>query len=280
MKHSIGPLVHRLGTKILGIALLGVCLTASPLSAQSPGGAYRIGPDDVLVVSVWDQKDLDQVVFVRPDGKISLALVGEVEASGSTIAELSARLTKLYSQTVKAAQVTVSVREIKSRPIYFMGAIQRPAPLQLTQELTVLQAVSAAGLLPTADPESAFVIRGEERIPVNLTKMIQKGDLSQNIKLQPRDTIVVPNAESVYVHGEVKTPGRVNFTKDLTISTAIAAVGGLTPAASKKVIVQRREGPKQEVLKVNLGDIMSDPSASADVPLKPNDIVVVPQRLF
>ena len=119
------------------------------------------------------------------------------------------------------------------------------------------------------------MIRGQERIPVNVSKMIQKGDVSQNVKLQPGDTIVVPNAEYVYVHGEVKAPGQVKYTKDLTIMTAIAAAGGLTPAASNSVTVLRGEGAKREVLKVNVGDIMSDPSESADVPLKPNDIIVV-----
>ena len=88
------------------------------------------------MISVWDQKDLDQVVFVRPDGKISLALVGEVDAGGLTVADLAARLTTLYSQTVKGAQVTVSVREIRSRPIYFMGGVGRPGTMQLTQDLT------------------------------------------------------------------------------------------------------------------------------------------------
>jgi len=278
MEHSMGPLVQGPRTKILGIVLLLVCLTASSVLAQ-PGG-YRIGPDDVLVVSVWDQKDLDQVVFVRPDGKVSLALLGEVEAGGLTVAELAARLTQLYSQTVKAAQVTVSVREIKSRPIYFMGAVQRPATVQLTQDLTVVQALAAAGLLPTSDPESVFVIRGKDRIPVNVTNVLQKGDLSQNVQLQPRDTIVVPNAEYVYVHGEVKAPGQVKLTKDLTITRAIAAVGGFTQAASKKVTVLRGEGSKREVLKVNVSDIMSDPSDSADVALKPNDVIEVRQRLF
>jgi polysaccharide export outer membrane protein len=279
MEHTLGPLVQGPRTKILGIVLLLVCLTASSVLAQT-GGAYRIGPDDVLVVSVLDQKDLDQVVFVRPDGKVSLALVGEVDAGGLTVADLAARLTKQYSQTVKAAQVTVGVREIKSRPVYFMGAVQRPATLQLTQELTVVQALSAAGLSPTADPESVFVIRGPEKIPVNVTGVTQRGDLSQNVKLQPGDTIVVPNAEYVYVHGEVKTPGQVKFTKNLTITRAIAAVGGFTPAASKSVILLRSDGGKPESRKVNVNDIMSDPSESADMLLKPNDVIEVRQRLF
>ena len=273
----MGRRVHGLGTKILGVALLVVCLTASSLSAQSGGSAYRIGLDDILVVSVWDQKDLDQVVFVRPDGKVSLALVGEVDAAGLTVAEMAARLTKLYSQTVKVAQVTVSVREIRSRPVYFPSGVARPGTLQLTQELTVLQALGAVGgALPTADPESAYIVRGQERIPVNLT--LQKADASQNLKLQPGDTIVVPNASFVYVHGEVKTPGQVKFTKDLTVVTAIAAVGGFTAAASKKVVVLRRDGGKSESIKVNVADILD--GDIPDVPLKPNDNIEVRQRWF
>ena len=82
--------------------------------------------------------------------------------------------------------------------------------------------------------------------------MTQKGDLSQNVTLQPRDTIVVPNAEYVYVHGEVKTPGQVKFTKNLTITRAIAAVGGFTQAASQSVTVLRSDGAKPESRKVNV----------------------------
>ena len=91
-----------------GFAVGGPTATAQP--------DYRIGPDDVLAISVWDQKDLDQVVSVRPDGKISLPLVGETEAGGLTVGELAARLTTAYGRTVRGAQVTVSVREIPRLP--------------------------------------------------------------------------------------------------------------------------------------------------------------------
>jgi polysaccharide biosynthesis/export protein len=245
------------------------------------GPDYRIGTDDVLAISVWDQKDLDQVVSVRPDGKISLPLVGEVEAGGLTVAELASRLTTQYGRTVRGAQVTVSVREIRSRPVFFLGGVVRPGPMQLTQELTVLQALSSVGgPLPTADLESAFVLRGQKRIPVNLQNMLQKGDLAQNLTLQPGDTVVVPTADAVYVQGEVKTPGPVKYAKGLTVVTAIAAAGGFTQlASSRRVTVVRGEGAQKEVLRVNVNDIMSDPE-SKDLPLKPNDVITVPQRLF
>jgi polysaccharide export outer membrane protein len=250
-------------------------------AASAAGPDYRIGTDDILAISVWDQKDLDQVVAVRPDGKISLPLVGELEAGGLTVAELASRLTAQYARTVRGAQVTVSVREIRSRPVFFPGNVVRPGTIQLTQDLTVLQALSSVGgPNPTADLESAFVQRGQTRIPVNLLNMLQKGDMSQNLKLQPGDTVVLPNADGVYVQGEVKAPGQVKYTKGLTVMTAIAAAGGFTPLGSpRRVTVVRGEGAKKEVLRVNVNDIMSDPE-SRDVLLKPNDVITVPQRLF
>ena len=262
----------------VAVLLAGLAVWLPPATAVGPD--YRIGTDDVLAVSVWDQKDLDQVVSVRPDGKISLPLVGEIDAGGSTVADLTTRLTTQYSKTVRGAQVTVTVREIRSRTVFFLGGVVRPGPMQLTQDLTVLQALSSVGgPVPTADLESAFVLRGETRIPVNVLT-IMKGDIKQNLKLQPGDTVVVPNADAVYVQGEVKTPGQVKYAKGLTVVTAIAAAGGFTPLASpSRVKILRSDGPKKETLGVNINDIMSDPE-SKDVPLKPNDVITVPQRLF
>jgi polysaccharide biosynthesis/export protein len=266
-----------LTTTVVIAASLGGWLPA----ALAVGPDYRIGTDDVLAISVWDQKDLDQVVAVRPDGKISLPLVGELEAGGLTVAELSSRLTNLYARTVRGAQVTVSVREIRSRPVYFVGSVVRPGQIQLTQELTVLQALSAVGgPTPTADLEGAFLMRGQTRIPVNMLAVMQRGDTSQNVRLQPGDTVVVPTADAVFVQGEVKTPGPVKFTKGMTVVQAIASAGGFTPLASgRRVSVVRGDAAKKEVLRVNVNDIMSDPDAK-DIVLRPNDVITVPQRLF
>ena len=148
----------RSGLLTLGL-LLALAQGAAPAAAQSAPG-YRIGIDDVLSIYVWDNKNTDQTVFVRPDGKISLPLAGEVEVRGMTVAELETRLTELYQRTIKAARVTVIVKEIRSRPIFFIGGVGRTGPMQLTQDWTLLQAVSAAGgLLPQADLEAAYILR-------------------------------------------------------------------------------------------------------------------------
>ena len=185
-------LAGRAWRRILALLVLVGGLVAWTSMAIAGPLDYRIGTDDVLGISVWNHKDLDQVVSVRPDGKVSLPLVGETEAGGLTVAELASRLTTLYRRTVPGAQVTVSVREIRSRPVFFLGGVVRPGPMQHTEELTILQALLAlGGPLPTADLESAFVVRGMTRIPVNIQKL-REGDPAQNLRLQPGDTVVVP----------------------------------------------------------------------------------------
>ena len=262
----------------LALAVLGV--VAGIGRAAQPD--YRIGTDDVLAISVWDQKELETVVFVRPDGKISLPLLGEVQAGGLTVAELATKLNEEYGKTVKGAQVTVSIKDIRSRPVFFVGGVGKPGPLQLTQDLALLQAISlAGGLAPTADLESAFVLRNDQAIKVDFVQLIQKGDVRQNVKLQPGDTVVIPVAESVYVQGEVKTPGALRYTKELTMLKAIAQVGGFTNlAAPKRVTLLRGQGTKRENRRVNIEEMIKDPGAAADFALQPNDIIIVPQRLF
>jgi polysaccharide export outer membrane protein len=242
---------------------------------------YRIGPDDILAVSVWDNRDIDHVVFVRPDGKVSLPILGDVEASGLTVAELIARLNERYAEAIKGAQVTVIVKEIRSRPVFFVGAVARPGPIQLTQELTVLQAVSVAGgLAGAADPSAVFVLRSGKTIPVDFTR-VMKGEISQNVTLEPGDTIVVPSAENVYVQGEVKRPGTVKFSRDLTVVKAIGEAGGFTDlAAPKRVTLLRGEGREKEQIRVNVDDMINDPKAAPDIRLRPDDVLIVPQRLF
>jgi len=222
----------------------GLLLSTATANAQGITPDYVIGPEDVLQVLVWDNKDLDQVLFVMPDGKISVPLAGEIKAAGSTVAQLTETLTKHFSKAVKSPQVTVVVREIKSHAAFFVGGVGKPGPLQITREMSLLQAVSlAGGLLPTADLESAFVIRGKNKTPIDFVKLIQKSDLGQNIQIQAGDTIVVPTAEVVFVQGEVKTPGILKYTKDLTMLRAIAQTGGFTNlAAGGRVTLIRGDG--------------------------------------
>jgi len=267
------------------VSLLLWSLGASPVLAQSTETKdkdYIVGPEDIMEVQVWDNKDLNQVVFVRPDGKTSLPLVGEIQAAGKTVQELQDYLAAVYSKTVKGAAVTVIIREIKSRPVYFVGGFGKPGVMQLTRELTVLQAVAlVGGIQQTADAEKGFVLRKDKQIPIDFTKLMQRGDLTQNVKLEPGDTIVAPLGDLVFVQGEVKTPGAVKYTQDLTLVRAITLAGGLTQlAAGGRVDILRGKGEKKERIRVDVDKMMRAGDGNPDVLVKPDDIILVPQRLF
>jgi len=268
--------------------LFAIALLAPPtVMAQAPRPIqqdkdYIIGPEDILEIQVWGNKDLNQVVFVRPDGRTSLPLVGEIGVAGQSVQQLQDHLTNVYEKTVKGAVVTVMVKEIKSRPVFFIGGFGKPGVMQLTRELTLLQAISVVGgVVPNADAEKGFLLRGDKRIPIDFNRLVQRGDLSQNPKLEPGDSVVVPLADSVYVSGEVKAPGAVKYTGDLTILKALTQAGGLTPLASAgRVDVLRGNAEKKERIRVDVDKMMRSPDENRDIRLQPNDIIFVPQRLF
>jgi len=272
---------HRTILTILG--LLSFALLIVPVApAAAVDGAYVIGPEDVVEVQVWDNKDLNQTVFVRPDGKTSLPLIGEIQAGGRTVQQFQDELVKHYSKTVKVPSVTVIIREIKSRPVYFVGGFAKPGPFQLTRnDMTLLEATAInGGMAPNADAEKGFLLRGGKKIPIDFQKL-QKGDVSQNLKLEPFDSIVIPSAELVYVQGEVRAPGALKYTTDLTLSKAMALVGGTTPmAAPGRVELLRSEGQKKVRMKLDLDKILRSPEDNPDIKLRPDDVVFVPQRLF
>ena len=277
---------HRLST-VPFVVLVFWCVSVFPAAAQTPAQSveskdFIVGPEDVLEVQVWDNKDLNQVVFVRPDGKTSLPLVGEIQAAGKTVQELQDYLSAVYAKTIKGAAVTVIIKEIKSRPVYFVGGFGKPGAMQLTRDLTLLQAVAlVGGVMPGADAERGFVLRSDKQIPIDFTKLTQKGDLTQNIKLEPGDSIVAPLADLVYLQGEVKAPGSVKYTQDLTVVRAITMAGGLTPlAAGGRVDILRGKGEKKERIRVDIDKMMRAGDESRDILVKPDDIILVPQRLF
>jgi polysaccharide export outer membrane protein len=275
--------MSRLRWLLLGLSAAVLIVPVSAPRAQVSDKAYIIGPEDVLDVQVWERTDLNHTVFVRPDGRTSLPLVGEIMVAGKTVQELQDHLAKVYEKASQNAIVTVIVREIKSRAVYFVGGFGRPGPMQLTREMTLMQAISVVGgVVPAGDAENGYVLRGDKRIAVDFNKLLQKGDLSQNTRLEPGDTVVVPIADLVYVQGEVRAPSPLKYTTDLTLLKAITQAGGLTPLAApgRVDLLRGRTGEKKARIRVDVDKIMRAPEENPDVSLKPDDIIYVPQRLF
>jgi polysaccharide export outer membrane protein len=167
----------------------------APNGASQGGPDYVIGPEDVLHIAVWKEPDLTATLPVRPDGKISLPLLNDVQAAGLTPEQLSVSLTEKLKKYMADPRVTVVVATINSKRIYLVGEVLRPGATPMMPEMTVLQALSSAGMNQFAKTKGIYVLRTEngkqEKLPVNYRKMI-KGDLRQNYVLQPGDTIVVP----------------------------------------------------------------------------------------
>lgn len=158
---------------------------------------YVIGPDDVLTIVFWREQDLSSEVAVRPDGKISLPLLNEIQASGLTPEQLRANLTKAADRYVEDPAVTVVVKTINSRKVFITGQVGKPGPYALSAPTTVLQLIATAGgVQEYAKVERIVVMRTENGRTVshkfNYKQVSQGKNLQQNIELKPGDTIVVP----------------------------------------------------------------------------------------
>src|SRR5262245_39055545 len=152
---------------------------SKPAASVSQGGDdFVIGTEDILAINVWHEPEMSRVVPVRPDGKISLPLLGEFEASGNTAKQLEAKLVKKLDTIVTNPQVTVIVQEIRSQRYSITGEVNHPGTFPLTPQMTVLEAVAAAGgLRDFANPKKMYILRRgpnntSTKIPVNYKQVL------------------------------------------------------------------------------------------------------------
>lgn len=177
----------------------GPALVQAPASnkAATDDPNYVIGAQDVVDVSVWKEPDFTRTVPVRPDGKISLPLLNDVQASGLTPLQLAAEVTRSLNKFVTNPQVTVIVTQINSKRVYLLGEVARPGAYTMLPDMTILQALSnAGGFSQYANSKKIYVLREEngkeQKFFFNYKEVISGKRAEQNIRLQPGDTIVVP----------------------------------------------------------------------------------------
>jgi polysaccharide export outer membrane protein len=205
--------VHRLNLGHAALIVLSLAVTASAQTAGSNNGKapapvaavpappdYIIGPDDVLSISFWRDKDLSSDVVVRPDGKISLQLINDLQASGLTPEELRLKVTAAAARFVEEPTVTVVVKQINSRKVFVVGQVAKPGTYPLGGPMTVVQLIAlAGGLNEYADRENITILRAERRpdgepvsVRINYADLVKRKNLKQNIDLKPGDTVLVP----------------------------------------------------------------------------------------
>ncbi len=176
-----------------------VALASTGAFAQKEDkGGYKLGPEDVVEISVWGDEELAREVVVRPDGGVSFPLVGDLKAGGLTVAQLREEVRKRIVEYVPDAAVSVILRKVENPKIYIMGKVQSPRMAVMGQKMTVVQALSLAGGLSNfADSGNIIVVRqfpdGKQKVfEFDYDKFADGDNLEQNIQLQPGDTIVVP----------------------------------------------------------------------------------------
>ncbi|HEV2990479.1 MAG TPA: polysaccharide biosynthesis/export family protein [Candidatus Angelobacter sp.] len=169
----------------------------APTDVAPNSSGYRIGEQDLLNITVWKEPELSGPVVVRPDGKITLPLVNDIQASGLTPAELRDLLSEKLRPFVTVPEVTVAVREINSRKVFVIGQIAHEGSYRINSSTTVLQIIAeAGGLNEFANRKRIYVLRKENgaqvRLSFNYDKVVKGKDASQDVLLRPGDTIVVP----------------------------------------------------------------------------------------
>ena len=167
---------------------------------------YIIGPEDVLEITVWKNQDLSKVVAVRPDGRISLPLIGEVTAVGKTPVQVTEDISLKLKEYKENPQVSIVLKEVNSYAIFVLGEVAKPGKYSLKSKTTLLQGISIAGGFTAMAARNKLVVfrfgvngGGQERVKASYDDIVLRDGSLQNIELKPGDTVVVPSETSVLV---------------------------------------------------------------------------------
>lgn len=248
----------------------------------------RLGKGDVLSISVYDEPELTITgVPVRPDGKVSFPLVGDVQAEGRSVDELTAELTTGLRKFLLTPQVTVIVTAFNSLSYVINGEVVRPGVYPLVTDVSLAAAVAKAGGLSKgqyrassvelADLTHALIIRQGKLLPVDFIRLLREGDLRFDVALQSGDTINIPSglSKEVYIIGEVKTPALFAFRDDMPMSKTLALAEGFTPDADlSRVHIIRGSLSNPTLIVLDFNKVIA--GREQDVQLQPGDLVYVP----
>jgi len=174
-----------------------VCLFLVMVSSYTWGGDYIIGPEDIIEVNIWKEPDLSRTVLVRPDGKISLPLVGDIKAMGITPTQLAQAIEKKLSEYIESPVVSVILTGINNPKIYILGRVNKPGMYPLRDRITLLQAIAlAGGFAEWAKKSKVIILRQtgdkDQRLVINIDKIIKGKKGIHDIILQRGDRIIVP----------------------------------------------------------------------------------------
>jgi len=284
-------------TRVLLFALLSVLLSLSQTSLAD----YRIGPDDVLQISFWQQPTLNQTVTVRHDGKVTVSIIGEITAAGLTTAELGKKIgdrANYYDPSI--SQATVIVLAYNSQKVFINGQVSKPGAYAFEELPDVWNLIKeAGGVTNLADLSKVTLIRGTRDAgkieTLNIQALVAESRFDEIPKLYPGDIVEVPvmpgglqglglpktsqdRRNVVYITGAVARSGLLNIEEGMDVLEAIAMAGGTTPDADlTKVRVVTKHETYSSVMSFDLEEYASTGSPRR-YQLSPEDAIVVPYR--
>jgi protein involved in polysaccharide export with SLBB domain len=259
----------------------------NPSLLQPSTDPFVLGPGDQLDIERVGLPQSRALVTVGLDGKIYYSLFPGIDVWGMSVSQAQQAVEASLAQSVQSSRVAVSLRAVNSKRVWLLGRMNRPGIYPLTGPTTLLEALALAGgtarnasAITTADLgdlRHSFVMRQGKALPVDFTALLQEGDMSQNIYLQPDDFVFIPSSisQEVYVLGAVLTPRTVPYQDPMTLMSAIAAANG--PGAdsyTSHVAIVRGSLTKPEMIVVDFNAISV--GKIPNVRLEPGDIVYVP----
>jgi polysaccharide export outer membrane protein len=282
----------------LGLLFLAALTILCPVELWAQ--AYVIGPEDVLEVTFWQDESLNATIKVRQDGKISLDIIGEINAAGLTTGELEKNIVKQMSRYNKAiSHAVVRITEYGYRKVYITGQVLNPGKYTFEQIPDLYSLINeAGGVTEEGDLSRVMVVRGGDKggevEVVNVSAMVASGNLEQLPKINPGDAIEIPLAPAglpgralsdraelkniFYVTGEVHSPGALTLEPNIDILDAVALAGGPTEFANlKNVRVVSKDGSNTQSMKINLKKY-AERGISGRYIIRPEDNIILPRQ--
>ncbi len=245
------------GAVPLASQAMNVETVATDLETQKD--EYRIGPNDVLNISVLDHEEVSSTrdfnrgivgTIVKKDGKIYLPIVGPVRADGYTVEEFHEVLREHLKTYIKEPHLSVDILKYEAKKFYVLGEVNSPGAYPVDGDTTLLEGIGMAhGVRPEGSLERAYVVRGNALLPINVADILLRGDTSRNIYMRHGDLVYVPSAadQRVYVFGEVREPQAVQIPHGrLNLAQALAEAGGLLPIEANEKSIKLVRGSWQE----------------------------------
>lgn len=260
-------------------------MKASEFRKAANTGDYRIGPGDLLEVSVFQADELKNSLRVSGNGYIKLPLVGAIKAKGRTSTQLENDLAKKYGKYLQDPVVSVFVKEYRSQQISVLGSVKDPKVYYVSGQVYLLDVLSLAGGLTPEAGTICIIQRYAEgkqkkggQIAIDLNELLIKGRSELNIPLYSGDVVSVPESGIFFVDGAVGGPGSFRLKGNLTLTQAISMAKGLDFTAEKGNIKIYRDkgGAKRQIISCNYNQIMD--GKTPDVPIKDKDVIIVPKN--